>query len=546
MEFQGYQFEEKYFPYGFEDNIRSLVNFNLAFYLKKKYIADENDWIFGDNKTDGEEVVVYCPTNNEFFDIEPKIVEINHPGCGCGAWGYREPICPHEGSCGKTCYLKNAAYKNNDVTRSYDFGFIQQTNRGVVMRVFKCSFDFSDNKFELQREGNFTTKESMRIFFNSDRTTEIYSRLNKGYSGNAGYFISVGYNWKLKKKYQGIADFVNIGEFEGTLLEGFTKYFKLTENFITDDSMQMVLLIALFNVPVLKKIIKAGFLKMAREIAGYFLDDSTVKIRFNRKAQSIKDFFKFDLSKLNRISAVKKDMSLQDLPGLRELNRLGIEFSKENFVMATSEYFVDLLKVLGDREIKATLKYLRTQDDIKAKDRVGDYYDYLNQVYALKLNISEKGIRYPKNLGRAHARLSALLEFTVDPVLQNKYQSQAVRYEKFCYRQGNLSLRAVRTVFELKTWAHRFSNCSGGYVDRIADGRSMIFVIVDRTKYKQPYFMLEYNPKTRKIVQCRSYQNLKDENSDPKVKEFCDKWMEFIRDKKPAKLKEKRISKEVA
>lgn len=535
MAFELYEFDEKWLPDNFENNIRCCVNFNLAFYLKKKYIVNDCDWFFEEDKKDGEEVVVYCPTNNEFFDIDKKIVEKQQCGCSCGTWGYKDAVCPNEGSCASTCYLKNAAYKHSDLERNYNFGFIQRTNRGAVLRVFKCKFDFSGERYELQREGEFNTLEAMRVFFNTDRTTEIYSRFNKQYGRYSGYFVSVGYQWKLKKRYQPYADFNNIGEFDGTLLKGFEKYFTLTKNFTTDDAMRTVLLLAMFKFPALKHLIKAGFSQIVEECTVSLLDDSGVngKLPFNYKAKTIKQFFNFEISKLNCISEEQREnLSVFELPNLREMDRLGIQFTEENYIMGTSSYFKDLLAMIGDEELKHAIKYLRGQTDIKLDNRVNDYYDYLSQACLLKLNLKNTQVRYPKSLKRAHERLSAQVKYTESPILCNKFRMQTKRFEEYSFRQGRLSLRAVRTVSELKIWAERFDNCSGGYVDRIADGNSMIFVIVDRFKPKQAYFMLEYNPKTGRIVQCRGYNNDTDMDDEPIVSNFCSKWLEYIKVKK--------------
>lgn len=535
MSFESYEFDENFLPNNFENNVRCCVNFNLAFYLKKKYIVDENDWLFEEDEKDGEEVVVYCPTNNECFDIDKKIVE--HKACGCshGMWSYSEPVCPHEGSCAATCYLKNAVYKHNDLTRKFNFGFLQWTNRGVVLRIFNCVFDFSGESYDLQREGELILNESVRVFFNTDRTTEIFSRLHKGYSGYSGYFSFVANSWAKKKKYQDIADFIFIGETEDTLLEGFSKYFKLTEKFTTDDAMKTVLLLAMFKYPVLKHLIKAGFLNIAEQLTVSQLDGGNVrgKLPFKAKAKAVKEFFGFEISKLSNVDEERKsELSIYDLPNLRLMDKLGIPFTNDNFIMCTSNNFGDLVNYIGEERVKETLKYLRAQTSVKVSNRVGDYYDYLTQVYKLELDLDNRQVRYPKSLKRAHDRLTALFKYTDSKDMCELFAKQSRRYEGYCYRQRNLSLRAVRTVRELRIWAERFDNCSGGYVDRIAKGDSMIFVIVDRAKPKDAYFMLEYQPMKNSIVQCRGYNNNTDMDDDPAVIDFCGKWLAFINNKK--------------
>ena len=56
-------------------------------------------------------------------------------------------------------------------------------------------------------------------------------------------------------------------------------------------------------------------------------------------------------------------------------------------------------------------------------------------------------------------------------------------------------------------------------------------VIVNVHKPKEPYFMIEYDLQSFRIVQCRGYKNRTTEESDPAAKEFCGKWLSFIQEK---------------
>lgn len=107
-----------------------------------------------------------------------------------------------------------------------------------------------------------------------------------------------------------------------------------------------------------------------------------------------------------------------------------------------------------------------------------------------------------------------------------KEQEKKLRFA--CFRQGDLSLRVIRTPAELKIWAKRFRNCAAGRADRVASGRSLMCVIVNVHKPKAPYFMLEYDLQGRTIVECRGYENRKTEKDDPAAEEFCGKWLNFI------------------
>lgn len=135
------------------------------------------------------------------------------------------------------------------------------------------------------------------------------------------------------------------------------------------------------------------------------------------------------------------------------------------------------------------------------------------------------------------AILSSLVQYETTKELCAKFEEKASEYQSYCFRQRNISLRPVRTVAELKYYATLFSNCSAGYADRIAAGNSMIFVAVDRRQPKKPFYMLEYNPHTERIVQCRGYDNNGGHDSDPQIARFCEQWLSFIKERKQIRVK---------
>ena len=56
------------------------------------------------------------------------------------------------------------------------------------------------------------------------------------------------------------------------LLEGYTKYFELSQGYITNEVQQAILLLALFDTPALKEVIKAGYDGIAKDYIFSFTD----------------------------------------------------------------------------------------------------------------------------------------------------------------------------------------------------------------------------------------------------------------------------------
>lgn len=522
MTFQNYEFDEQYRPLNFSEKAREEINFGLAFYLKGKYIF-QDAFEEAAGKIENDHIYVYCPKNDETFDFKPRN----------GQKIENEP-CPNEASCCRCCDLKNAVKMHKGLNRAIDVAFYQRTNRGVVLRAFTYAFDFSGERYDIYRQGEESQTEWMRVFYNTDRSTEIYSKRVKAYSGNAGYFFTIGHNWWKKKSFQKNTSFSVVDEnLKGTLLEGYQKYAELAEGYIDDCVKRAVLYQALFRTPALGAVIKSGYGGIAEEYVRSFAEPANKPGKIiNKGARTIKQFFRCELSKLDKLSAETKDnLTIKDMYLLHYLIGRNIKIMEESLKICSNNKFFELADDLSAADLRETLKYLAKQKDIPQEHVLGDYYDYMRQVRKLGMDKDNRQVLYPKSLKRAHERLS-ILERAMSKTERSKaFERSAKEYLPYSFRQRNLSLRPIRTIAELRVWAERFNNCSYGYVDRIADGRSMIFIIVNRFERKSPYYMLEYDPKTKKIVQCRGKNNTGTIKSDEKIKQFVDQWLKFIKSK---------------
>lgn len=529
MKWQGYEFDEAYRPSGFMEKARENTPFGVAFYLRGKNVfQDAFEEQAGKIEDDG--IFIYCPKTGETFEADKRVVEKESAGCRCGLYMNADPKCPRERECEQTCYLKNAVYRQQNVIKKYDYAFFQRTSRGVVLRGFRYEINFAGEAYELRRDGEESLTEWLRVFFNADRTTEIYSKMLQHYSGNAGYFTKPGSYWRRKKELQSYADYKILCEdYKGTLLEGFAKYFDRMDEYVSSGRKKTMLLLAMFLTPAVKEVIKAGYKKLAANYSAMFEDIGLYTAdKQTKSARTIKQFFGFEISKLNKLPEDQKEgIGLQDMMRLRQLIGAGIAVTPETLAMCGNYRFNDLCVLYEGKALRRVIRYLRRQD-IKASDVISDYLDYLGEVKTLRLDERNPEVLYPRSLSRAHARLSRAVEYQTTEKQAEKFAKKAAAYAEYCYRQKNLSLRVIRTASELMKWSQRFCNCSHGYVDNVANGYSLLCVIVDVRKPKDAYFMLDYNVKTHSIAQCRGYHNYTSMEDDPRVERFCGQWLDYI------------------
>lgn len=533
MTWNGYEFDESYKPEGFEEWAHDQVNGGYAFYLRGKYVLDDTG-IETELQGDDDDLYIFCPRSQEVFDVNQK--EVFGEGttkimCSSGCRMHTDPACPRERYCGRACKLLNAAYSyGQSINRTDDFAFYQRTDKGMMLRAFSYTVQYEGEKYELRRYGAGMFTEWLRIFYNADRTTEIWSRLRSNYHPYRGYYSSIQWEWSKKRLYQQYATFKIYSEdLTGTLLEGYAKYFDRTESYIDNAVKRAVLLIAMFKTPALKVAIKAGYDGIVKDyVCSLVAEQPKIRNAVRGGAKSIKQFFGFELSKLNRLTAKQKsELKFGDMKGLKLLIKNDVAVTNETLTLSRNYNFEALCGLYEGKALREVLKYMRRQK-IAASAAASDYMDYINQIKALHLDVTDRNIAFPKDFQAAHGRYSKLLEYERTEGLCKRFVDRVSELRFACYRQGKLSLRVIRTPAELKIWAKRFRNCAAGRVENVAAGRSLMCVIVNVHKRKAPYFMLEYDLQRRAIVECRGYNNRKTEKDDPAAEEFCGKWLKFI------------------
>lgn len=546
MTWNGYEFDEGYKPEGFEEWAHDQVNGGYAFYLRGKYVLDDTG-IEIEQQGDDDDLYIFCPRTEEVFDADQK--EVFGEGttkimCSSGYRMHTDPACPRERYCGRTCRLLNAAYGyGQSINRTDDFAFYQRTDRGMMLRAFSYTVRYEGEKYELRRCGVGMFTEWLRIFYNADRTTEIWSRLRNNYHPYSGYFPTIQWEWRKKRLYQQYATFkVYSEDLTGTLLEGYAKYFDRTESYMDNAVKRAVLLIAMFRTPALKEVIKSGYDGIVEDyVCSLVAEIPKIRNAVRGGAKSIKQFFGFELSKLNRLTAKQKaGLKFGDMKGLKLLIENGVAVTGETLTMSRNYKFESLCGLYEGKALREVLKYTRRQK-ISASAAASDYMDYIGQIMALHLDVTDRSIVFPKDFQAAHNRYSKLLEYERTQELCKKFTDQAKKLRFACFRQGDLSLRVIRTPAELKIWAKRFRNCAAGRADRVASGRSLMCVIVNVHKPKAPYFMLEYDLQGRTIVECRGYDNRKTEKDDPAAEEFCGKWLKFIEQRGATRAGKKKV-----
>ena len=142
------------------------------------------------------------------------------------------------------------------------------------------------------------------------------------------------------------------------------------------------------------------------------------------------------------------------------------------------------------------------------------YEDYLRSARALGWDLSRKNIMFPKDLKAAHDEAAELLEIEKNSEIDKRISAHAVDIE---YRTDDLAIICAKSQGELNEESRVLHHCVRTYGEKVASGRTLIYFVRKTSEINLPYYTLEIDPLTGKVIQCRGEHN---RSMTPEVEAF--------------------------
>ena len=507
IEFKGYVFEDK--GPDLDRDVRENINFDCCFYHKN---------------SKKKEMECYCPTTQSSFKQSYEESEV------CCSKGYvpQKYVCKNELSCLYcNCNFYNAKYALNNVKRQYDVGFFQKSDKGIVYRAFRLTYTFSAERVEaqglddseycgypLERNGDCEIEETERIFYNYDRTVEIFNKYVSVYNPYSGYKIGVRATWSKIKYPYNIKIYYAGNYYEdlrNLLFKSFYKYMMDFEeslwNIEDENFYPEVFLYAMLKYPLLQAI-KYGFNKIAREIYEACGRGSISLVNgINYRGKRIEKVLGFCLTKLPH--SICEDITCVDVKNVRFAIEQGLKINRDNFKVLRDFSFKDLFKYVDVSEISSVCRYILSQSKKHNDVWVSEYLFYLENSKKFGFDLKNKELLYPVNLSSAHDNMVTLVnKHNADSLLRDFYRAVSP-YSKVRLDYKGFYISPVLTPSSLRRYADKFHNCSYGHCNWVCEGRSVIFVVKSKEYPLIPYYMFDYSPKEKALVQLRAVKNRK-------------------------------------
>ena len=523
INFEGHVFNDE-MP-DLDSFVRQNLNFGVCFYEK-------------DSRR--KEMLCYCPTLDYNFRQDYK-----SENCKCSKNYIREKYtCVNEVTCNYCgCEFYNSKYPNKNLKREFDVGFFQKSDRGIVFRSFRLTYRFDSEYIEpqglssedyggypLERRGDVDLEETERIFYNYDRTVEVYNKYIYVYNPYSGYKLCVKSNFsKCKYPYNVNINYVDTvyQDLNKLLFKSFYQYLIDFEEILLsrdEDICLEVFLFALLKYPLLLAL-KYGFYRVANEIYEAVGRGKLSDLKgINYRGKSIEKVLGFDLSKIPHFLC--EDITCDDISRVRFAVNQGVRITKENSKVVTDYDFQKLFDYVSLKEINVVIRYILSQRRKHKNVFVSEYLFYLKNAKIYGFDLTNKELLYPVNLSTAHDNMVKLVNKRKADFLLKDFFKKVIPFSKFKLEYKDFYISPVLTPRSLRRYADKFHNCSYGHCDSICEGRSVIFVVKSKLEPLAPFYMFDYSPKTKSLVQLRAVKN---KNAPNEIVDYVNSFVDILK-----------------
>lgn len=162
--------------------------------------------------------------------------------------------------------------------------------------------------------------------------------------------------------------------------------------------------------------------------------------------------------------------------------------------------------------------------------------DYWNDLPKVGADMSDRAVMFPANLKIAHARVISAIKYQEDEALRKKFLNVHKKLSALQWEKDGLLIVPAASESELIAEGKVLGHCVGGYGKAHCSGDSIFFIRHSQER-EVPYFTLQLNTKTGRVLQNRGEHNCDRTNE---VEAFEQAWlatvvMPWIKQKKKRK-----------
>lgn len=151
---------------------------------------------------------------------------------------------------------------------------------------------------------------------------------------------------------------------------------------------------------------------------------------------------------------------------------------------------------------------------------VTEYKDYLDMCEKQRCDMTNSFVLFPKDLQKAHDKLTHQIQLKADAKLRREFNASYQRIMgQLDFEFNGMKIVYPATPEDIVAEGNALHHCVGGYVDRVAQQKTMILFLRRCEDISKPFYTVEVCH--RRAVQVRGMQNA---GMTPEVKQFMDRW----------------------
>lgn len=464
--------------------------------------------------------------------------------CTCGAGeiplnyvkGGEYVECPH---CKRTVRLKSARY-DQIVVEHETVAYVQRTFAGWMSRIF-VAWRYTDfDREHLRAHMRFQLVEEQRDHLDRNGVYFVYHpNQNNPSIWLCGEGKKHGMGWTGWRAVD-----CPIHVYPNNLDEIFAdseyKYSQIGTMCRHNTVDPFAYLYDYLRHPQYEYLLKLGLYRLAKD---YYLADSWYRQTYVHRCGKTLEQICGLRNKVDIAYAAQHNLSSLQIVAYLEVMRWKSVAEADR--MRAIEFIAELTRIRGEdfaydfiSNERLYAYYLTQSKRYDARGFIADYYDYIRAARELGMRTDDTKVKTPRDLRYVH-------DVCIARATEQRQRREAAERKKQERNSRKAFARAVKKYAELLAYADKrytivvpespqdltqegeaMHNCVGSYINRVANGTSIVLFLRETKHPDRSFCTVELEPKTYEIVQCRSYGNA---CPDKSVSDWMERYVKRIR-----------------
>ena len=286
------------------------------------------------------------------------------------------------------------------------------------------------------------------------------------------------------------------------------------------------------SYPFIEYFVKARLYRLTSQ---FINNEYSTPIR--KDGKNLKEILGVDKQMLSILQEI--DAGEDELELFAQAKALRLKISPQQVAYIAKNFDVEgetLEELTECSSLHKTLKYLRkgVKSERGMENHFRDWQDYIRNCKKLGYDVTNEFIAFPKNFKEAHDHAADLVKEKQE---QEAAQKQAVirqkiasmyegLQEQYGWSNKKFCIAAPRSADEIITEGQTLHHCVGTYLERVAEGESIILFLRQNENPDTPFYTIEV--RGFNIAQCRGKYNAP---MTPTVKTITERYQQEVLDK---------------